>query len=541
MRLHLHRQSALAFAPERIAEEPSQSLETLLAGAQTLSARFAMLNDVALAFQSQLELNAVLQTIADQAHWLLDFDYCTIALRIDDSYQLLRLSPTIPPHHIGTFPLHYGVIGETFLCGSEQILQPLPSDQTIPPTMQSGLLVPLRHERSLLGVICFFSHKQAIYTYTDIRVISALALHISLALHNSQLLKSLKRSQNFLSQLFNGIQDALLVIDSHGSVLMLNQALHDLLGLPKAEFNGQSWRRLMRQSRCLYQLVSLDTIRKLIQTWRDLSHNHSGQLYLNDGRYLEWSYTLLQGAYLISFRDISDRMEREHLRTDLVHSLVHDLRTPLTSLSLGFRLLQLDFQDRFSKKDNETLLQLEYSVNQLNDQVQTILDVNRIEVGKLQLEYTLSDMSVVLFEAMSPFLPIFKHSGQTFISRIPDNLPLCVCDQALVRRVVMNLLSNACKFTPEHGTITLGAHFDAGHNWLEVWVEDTGVGVKEEFQSKIFDKYVQASQIQRRNGTGLGLFFCRLVLEAHGGTIGVNSLPQVGSRFWFRLPIQNKI
>lgn len=541
MRLHHHRQAALAFAPERIAEVPSQPLEALLAGAQALSARFAVLNDVALAFQSRLELNAVLQTIADQARWLLDFDSCTIALRIDDRYQLLGLLPDIPPQHIGDFPLDYGVIGETFLSGSEQILQPLPSDQTIPPAMQSGLLVPLRHHCTLHGVISFFSHKQDAYSYADVRVVSALGLHISLALHNTQLFTTLKQSQGFLSDLFNSIDDAMLVIDAQGSVLMLNQALRDLVGLPDQEFSGRSAIQLVRHSSRLFQLLSLPTFRNLVQTWRSLSHNHTGLIYLNDGRYLEWSYTLLQDACLISLRDISERMQREHLRVDLVHSLVHDLRTPLTSLSLGFRLLQLDFQDRLSKKDNETLLQLQYSVNQLNDHVQTILDVNQIEVGKLQPDYALSDMSVVLYEAMGPFLPIFKHADQQFISRIPDDLPPCVFDHVLVRRVIMNFLSNASKFTPENGTITLGAHFDPKHRWLEVWVQDTGVGVKEEFQSKIFDKYVQASQIQRRNGTGLGLFFCRLVLEAHGGSIGVESAPQAGSRFWFRLPIQREL
>lgn len=541
MRLHHHRQSSLAFALERRAEEPSHQIENLLAGAQALSARFAVLNDVAIAFQSQLELNAVLQTIAEQARWLLDFDHCTVALGHSDCYQLLHVSADSAPKVIGTFPLDYGVIGDTFQQGSEQILQTLPFDRTIPAAMQSGLIVPLRHQYNLLGVICFFSQKQNLYSYADVRVVSALSLHISLALHNTQLFSSLKQSESFLAELFDTIHDACLVIDEQSSVLMLNQALRDLIGLPEQDFAGKSILHLLRHSYRLYTLVSSQTLRNLFQTWHSINQDRTGLVYLKDGRCIEWSYTHLRnpdGASLLSFRDVSDRMERENLRVDLVHSLVHDLRTPLTSLSLGLRILQFDFQDRLVEKDNETLLQLEFSINQLTEHVRTILDVNQIEVGKLQPEYALSDMSVVLYEAISSFLLIFRHAGQTFESAIPSDLPLLAIDQVLVRRVIMNLLSNACKFTPEGGCITLGAKFEPLHNCLEIWVQDTGLGVKEEFQNKIFDKYVQASEIQRRNGSGLGLFFCRLVVEAHGGSIGVQSSPQMGSRFWFRLPVR---
>jgi PAS domain S-box-containing protein len=541
MRLHHHRQSSLALALERRAEEPTHHIENLLAGAQALSARFAVLNDVAIAFQSQLELNAVLQTIADQARWLLDFDYCTVALRRNECYQLLRISSDSAPKVIGAFPLEYGVIGDTFAHGSEQILQTVPFDQTIPSGMQSGLIVPLRHQYTILGVICFFSQKQNLYSYADVRVVSALSLHISLALHNTQLFSTLKQSESFLAQLFDTIHDACLVIDENSSVLMLNEAMRDLIGLPSKEFAGKSLLHLLRHSYRLYDLVSTQSLRNLFHTWHSIKQDRTGLVYLKDGRCIEWSYTHLrtpQGATMVSFRDVSDRMERENLRVDLVHALVHDLRTPLTSLSLGLRVLQFDFQDRLVEKDNETLLQLEYSINQLTEHVRTILDVNQIEVGKLQPEYALSDMSVVLYEAIGPLLPIFRHSGQVFESAIPGDLPLMAIDQVLVRRVIINLLSNACKFTPEGGCITLGAKYDHLQNWLEIWVQDTGLGVTEEFQSKIFDKYVQASQIQRRNGSGLGLFFCRLVVEAHGGSIGVQSSSQTGSRFWFRLPVR---
>ncbi|WP_420630895.1 sensor histidine kinase [Candidatus Leptofilum sp.] len=228
----------------------------------------------------------------------------------------------------------------------------------------------------------------------------------------------------------------------------------------------------------------------------------------------------------------------EALRDDLTDMIVHDLRTPLTTLNLSLDLLERTLQDeskvaqrqRFVQAANRSAVDLLQLVNQL-------LDVAQLEAGQLRLNPSENSLVELLQEKAAVFQPQIVSSQKHLTLALPENLPPVVIDADLIDRVLDNLLSNALKYTESGGQITLRAQ-QIG-NKLMVAVADDGEGIDPSVSSQIFDKFYQVRDGNGkplRQGTGLGLSFCKMVVEAHNGRIWVESQPGEGSTFYFTLP-----
>ena len=229
-----------------------------------------------------------------------------------------------------------------------------------------------------------------------------------------------------------------------------------------------------------------------------------------------------------------DELQRlQRLRDGLVHMIVHDLRSPLTSV-MGY-VDMLRTETAASPEQRAMYVDEAYTgALQMVEMVSSLLDVNRLEAGEMPVDRQEADLRHLAAEAVRSLgsLTIDRNVTQA----APQGRVPCRCDPALTRRVIGNLLANALKFTPETGAITLIVSRVNG--LAQVEVADTGPGIPADFIGRVFDKFSQAGEgrAQKRYSTGLGLTFCKLAVEAHGGTIGVTSEPGVGSRFWFQLP-----
>jgi signal transduction histidine kinase len=160
-----------------------------------------------------------------------------------------------------------------------------------------------------------------------------------------------------------------------------------------------------------------------------------------------------------------------------------------------------------------------------------MLDVSRLESGKLELDREPADLADIAREAIATLRPLAGE--RTLLLEAGPAVPIAV-DKNLLRRVVVNLLANAIKFTKPDGHIRIGVQLAEGHP--RVAVTDDGPGIAPEQHQRIFEKYGQTATGARRGGSGLGLTFCKMVIEAHGGTIGLDSALGRGSTFWFTLP-----
>jgi signal transduction histidine kinase len=219
------------------------------------------------------------------------------------------------------------------------------------------------------------------------------------------------------------------------------------------------------------------------------------------------------------------------LRDNLTHMIVHDLRSPLTGITAAFELISCD--SSLLSSDNQKILRMaNRALEQVISMINSVLDVSKIEAGELRLNLTECDLVAVVRESAAR-LELLRGGRNVDIESDSDKVPAKV-DRELISRVIQNLLGNAIKFTDDSGTIRVRIERLARR--IRVSVTDNGYGIPAEHHERIFDKFGQVTTGPARIGTGLGLTFCRLAVQAHSGSIGVDSELGRGSTFWFELP-----
>jgi signal transduction histidine kinase/CheY-like chemotaxis protein len=232
------------------------------------------------------------------------------------------------------------------------------------------------------------------------------------------------------------------------------------------------------------------------------------------------------------------------LRDRFAATVSHEMRTPL-NLIIGFSEVMVEtpevyYGERLPQSFHEDLRAIYRNASHLSQLVNDILDLAQIEADHLALEKAWSSVSEIIGEAVLVTRGLFQTKGLYLGNEVPDNLPRVLVDRTRVRQIIINLLSNAARFT-RVGGITIGAR-ETEHDVL-VWVRDTGSGIPTEYIQRIFDEFSQAETPLRREvgGTGLGLTISKRLAELHGGNLWAESEPGQGSTFSFTLPKQTNV
>jgi len=223
----------------------------------------------------------------------------------------------------------------------------------------------------------------------------------------------------------------------------------------------------------------------------------------------------------------------ETLRDNLTHMIVHDMRSPLVGISGNLEYLEPHCA-AWPVEDRESLRDATSSAQRLIDMVSSLLDVSRLEAGKMPVNHTPCDLRRIAQETVQRLSGLLQRHPVT-IADSPAQVQVR-CDNSLIQRVLVNLLGNAAKFSPLDSPIQI--NFQVRPASLKVMVCDSGPGIPAEYHAKIFEKFGQVDALRQNqlSSSGLGLTFCKLAVEAHGGTIGLDSAPGQGSNFWFTLP-----
>jgi signal transduction histidine kinase len=224
-------------------------------------------------------------------------------------------------------------------------------------------------------------------------------------------------------------------------------------------------------------------------------------------------------------------------KSEFLANMSHELRTPLNAV-IGFsEVLSEGMFGEINAKQAEYLRDILESGRHLLSLINDILDLSKIEAGRMELELAVFDLPQVLEDALILVRERATRRGIALHKAVDPQLGAIRADERKVKQVVLNLLSNALKFTPEGGRIAVGAVATDGA--VEVSVEDTGVGIAPEDQESVFEEFRQVGLADKKaEGTGLGLALCRKFVELHGGRIWVKSQVGVGSTFTFTLPLR---
>jgi len=338
---------------------------------------------------------------------------------------------------------------------------------------------------------------------------------------------------------------AVFEFDAAGKVLSVNPAAENLFGFTAAEMTGRAGTGFMFPGEAEAQVAS---------HWRTFIKERNpvfGLRYNNlrrDGSELncEWNLTPLVNqenqvvSVIIQGRDITQQLEAERMKQEFTSTLSHELRTPLTSIIGSLQLINSGVMGDIEKDTLELTTIAERNGQRLLDLINDILDVEKIESGKLTLNPEVLELDELIAESLAlnrgfaeRFKVKFDMSGAS--QHVKVN-----ADRKRLHQIMTNLLSNAVKFSPEGGTVEVSMERVAG-KLLRVGVHDHGSGIPENFRNRIFGRFAQAdmSHTRQKGGTGLGLSICKRMVEMMGGNIGFSDRTGGGTTFWFELPTQD--
>lgn len=416
--------------------------------------------------------------------------------------------------------------------------------------MLSQLVAPIVCKGGVLGVINLESTRLAAFDSQHAAFVGHLATQSAIAIQNAQLFQRAAEGRDRLQAVMNSTREGILMLDVTGRVVLANPMIEELWDMRWAELAEHNLRDLLRGSgrrlaaqlgysreeflRLLTQLptgpTELGKDTYVLDAPRRRVIERVGTPVLDEGGHV-WGWMLV-------LRDVTEEKELERMREDVTRMIVHDLRSPLAAILGGLELIENAAREQ--PRDSLLVQALDiatYSAQRLRDLVDSLLDISRLEAGQTKLNQQPHTLTALVHSAISVVSPLADEAGLRLKVEVPDDLPPVEVDEELIERVLINLLDNAVKFTPLGGRITVSAQPEDGA-FVRCSVRDAGPGIPREYLDRIFERFVQIpGQSGRRRGTGLGLAFCRLAVEAHGGRIWVESEEGRGSHFHFTLPI----
>ncbi len=348
----------------------------------------------------------------------------------------------------------------------------------------------------------------------------------------SQALAAAARKERAVIQ--NAI-DVICSVDAQGQFSAINPACLRLFGYAADELIKSEF----------IQLIHPEDREAALVAFRKLSADRSAMFFENrvcrkDGSAIDvlWScqWSEMENSMFAVVHDMTERKELERLKQEFLAMASHDLRTPLCSIQAFHAILERGIFGELSAQGLGALQAAERNVSRLIALVNDILDMEKLESGKLKMELSDTTLSAILEQSVQSTLG-FADQRQVAVKVTLSDAPIRADRDRLVQ-VVVNLVSNAVKFSPAGSTVTIAAR--AVGEDAEFSVTDQGRGIPEGFASTIFERFQQVkdSDAREQHGTGLGLSICKAIVEAHGGRIGVESQEGTGSSFWFVVPRQ---
>ncbi|MDX1994403.1 MAG: GAF domain-containing protein [bacterium] len=422
----------------------------------------------------------------------------------------------------------------------------------------SMIMAPIKRGNVVQEVLCVALLEQHVFTENDYNNIELLAIQAAGHLSNAALLARVRTGSTRMRAILDSTRDGIILLDTHGTLVDVNIAAERLLGVELEPYIGENFAATLMnglqqgglQEDTLQEALT-DMARVLRLEPRRITTRSYEIRKANTVRFIDEVGSPVYDAHraneimgrLLTLRDVTEERALTAYRDEISSMVVHDLRAPLSTVISGVTLaldILNDIQDEVNKPViEETLNASVDSATRLLQLVESMLEISKLETRRLPIKrepVILKDMFKNIFIAMSPAL---QENEITLELVSAEDLPPVSIDLDKMRRVLVNLLDNAIRYTPAQGVIHLSA--ERVDEKVLVHVSDSGRGIPAEERDRIFDKFTQVSgstPLRGYKGIGLGLAFCKLVLEAHGERIWVaDNCTLPGACFAFTLPL----
>jgi NtrC-family two-component system sensor histidine kinase KinB len=397
-------------------------------------------------------------------------------------------------------------------------------------------IAPIQAQGKVIGVLEAINPIAGAFDPDAALVMIGLGSLAGSTIQNAQFYERLQQAHRHYQELFEDSIDPILITDGLGRVLEGNR--------PAVKISGYSNQELHKLSIDRLHNVNWDKVGADFKALNeDTDTNYESDLHTQDGGTVpvEVHARRVRFEEIDSLqwilRDITARKELDAFRDDMTHMIYHDLRSPLGNIVTSLQMLS-----SLVKKDETVQTMLTIASNstaRIQRLVNSLLDINRLEAGQQIADQKAVDLATLIEESIRSVEPSVTGRQQTINKDVSANLPLLWVDMDMIQRVLINLLENAAKFTPAEGKVEIGACMDNG--WVKVWVKDNGPGISHADQERIFEKFTRLRGKDSPSGLGVGLAFCRLAVQGHGGCIWVESELEKGTTFWLTLPmVKNK-
>lgn len=501
----------------------------------------------AAAINASLRLDEVLQRILDETIQALQVETVTLAL-VESNWDLVFRAATGENTQgiVGKrVPAGQGVIGWVVHEGEGVVIPVVNEDKRFQPGVEQfkGLearamaVAPIYAQGRVNGVLQAINPRSGAFDPDALLVLAGIGNLAGTTIQHAQLFERLQAAHKRYRELFDDSVDPIFVTDWDGKIHEANRQAALISGRTSKQLQGMLIDKLHivthgEKNISMEKLKAGETI------------SYEAELKSGTGRAIpiqvQVRRVVFEEAESLQWlmRDITERKDLDTLREDLTSMIYHDLRSPLANI-----VSSLDVLSALSSGEvNETLQSVVTIARRSTDRIQrlisSLLDINRLETGQAIISQQSATPFHLTEDAIEAIHPMVDSRHQTITNSIPEKLPSVWVDVDMIRRVLINLMENASKFTPPEGKIEIGAKCDG--EWVQMWVQDNGPGIPFGDQERIFHKFTRLKGEGAPNGLGVGLAFCRLAIEGHGGKIWVESQSGQGSKFILTLPVQKE-
>jgi PAS domain S-box-containing protein len=401
--------------------------------------------------------------------------------------------------------------------------------------------------KRVLGTLAVGSRKPRKFSKEKISLLQTFGSQLGMALENGQLYDEITKGKAYIENLVENAADVIICTDLNDLILTWNRGAEVILGYGKEEVIGEHLSKLLPPER----FHELEEMRAKVQNYGPL-RDIEVRAARKDGViiYLSLSISPIRDAEgkIVSFlrvaKDISEkrRFERrlkelDRMKSDFVSNVSHELRTPLTAIKGSVDNMLDGLTGSLNEKQVRYLARIKSNTDRLSRLINDLLDLSRIESGRIEVRSTTLTLTALAEEVAEHLKSLAAEKLIRIEVPSPDPKVTAWADRDKVTQVLVNLIGNAVKFTPQNGKVTVALEKN-GDDYVQISIDDTGPGILPEEKNKIFSKFYQFADIdkQKPKGSGLGLAISKALVEMHGGRIWVESEVGKGSTFYFTLP-----